>query len=245
MLRKPKNNSQQQHSTWIPLHYVYRTTEKAKQQKNLPDHHCKSVKSTTFLSTTTAEVSFEFFVLNKFYSFFKVIKTEENRPAIINPSKEFKLQYFDNTKKLWIEASDGINGVTGKAIGKKRKRVQKQHRPSHTSASDSSTINSKNSEVSLDFSTDSSNLNITIQKNESIASSTSTEGSVTSEVSSSSTLSNFRSELGPPSATAIVPENISTAITSTPKSTQPIEILDTDEENERPSKRLRLNSSGQ
>ena len=159
------------------------------------------------------------------------------------------MQFFDEEKNSWVESSDGINEATEYTTGKRKKRSnvfrnQKRKRDSNTLPNElSSTINSKSSVVSMDFSADSSSLDTTIQENESIASSTSTEESVTSEASS--TLSNFRSGIRLPSPTAIVPENISTAITSTPKSTQSIEILDTDEENERPSKRLRQNSSGQ
>ena len=85
----------------------------------------------------------------------------------------------------------------------------------------------------MDFSTDSSTLDAIIQEDESVdhpqSSSSSSEDSITSVASSLS--SNFQSVLRP--------------LTSTSKSTQPIEILDTDEENERPSKRMRQSSSGQ
>ena len=171
---------------------------------------------------------------------FLVLKTEGGRSVKQNPSKEFKLQFFDEEKNSWVESSNGINGTTEKTTGKRKKRSNTSRNLKRKRDSETSSV------VSMDFSTDSSSLDATIQENESIESSSSTEGSVTSEVSSSSsTLSNFRSELRPPSATAIMPENDSTAITSTPKLTQPIEVLESDEEDKRPTKRTRLTSSGQ
>ena len=152
------------------------------------------------------------------------------------------MQFFDEEKNSWVESSDGINEATEYTTGKRKKRSnvfrnQKRKRDSNTLPNElSSTINSKSSVVSMDFSADSSSLDTTIQENESIASSTSTEELVTAEASSSSsssssTLSNFQSELR-------LPREIP-AITSTPKSIQPIEILDSDEETPE-HKRMRL-----